>query len=189
MVGLVGVLLVTGCAVQVVDDASTPPAGAGADGPPVASPSGPDVASPSAAGSAPAPTAPAGDGAGDAPDGAPEGGRVPLLDRAVLLADVTRSGPCGGDVTVPQAGAVVELTGDCGTLAVTGAASRVVAGHVEHLVVRGGGAAVVVTSADRVTIDAAGVRVAWEDGEPQVASSGADVGYGPVGTVRLAADG
>lgn len=183
VVALVGVLLVTGCSVRVVDaDASAGPVTGGDRTSGDAGDPGPDPTS------AP-PSAPTATPLADAPtaDGDP-GADGLLLDRTALRVDVTRSGPCGTDAMVVEAGAGVELTGDCGTLTVAGAATRVVAGHVDHLVVQGAGAHVVVASADRITLDAASVRVAWEGGEPQVTGSGADAAYGAVGTVHLDAD-
>ena len=168
---LLVVLLAAGCSVRVVDAGAPVTDGQGA-------PTSPSAAAP----------------AGGSDDGASVGAAPPdpaasdLLDRTALQAEVTRTGACGDDVDVDQAGAGVGYTGDCGTLTVSGASARVVAGHVDHLVVAGGGAQVVVASVDRVTIDAAGVRVAWESGDPRVTSSGADAAYGPVGTVRLATD-
>ncbi len=112
-------------------------------------------------------------------------GLPPVLDRAGLQELVTQQGMCSGDLQVALAGEAVEVVGDCGTLTVAGAATSVLAGHVDHLVVSGGGATVVVASVDRVTIQAAGVRVAWEDGTPEVDNDAADASYGPVGVVRL----
>lgn len=172
---LLAVLLAAGCSVRVVD----------AD-----APASDGQATPPDAGATPAGADASEDDVDDLPDA--EGPAAPtdgaLLDRAALGTSVTRTGACGDDVAVDQAGAGVAFTGDCGTLTVAGAGARVVAGHVDHLVVEGGGAQVVVASVDRVTLEAASVRVAWESGDPQVTSSGADAAYGPVGTVRLATD-
>ncbi|MBO9568193.1 MAG: hypothetical protein J7503_05145 [Cellulomonas iranensis] len=131
------------------------------------------------------------DGTPAATAGAPRGsGLPPLLERAGLQESVTQTATCGGgDLTVVEVGATVEVTDDCATLSVQSADTRVVAGRVEHLVVEAAGVWAVVADVGTVTVDGAGVRVAWEDGTPRVEASGADVGYGPVGVVRLDGDG
>lgn len=123
--------------------------------------------------------------------GAPRGsGLPPLLERAGLQESVTQTATCGGgDLTVVEVGATVQVTDDCATLSVQSADTRVVAGRVEHLVVEAAGVRAVVADVGTVTVDGAGVRVAWEDGTPRVEASGADVSYGPVGVVRLDVDG
>jgi len=123
--------------------------------------------------------------------GAGAGGRAgtglpPVLDRDALDGQVTQWLTCdGGDLLVPTAEAV-EVSGDCATLTVTAADARVVARDVDRLVVQGAGAQVVVATVDVVVVEAQDVRVAWEDGIPEVTSSTGDgAAYGPVGVVRL----
>ncbi|MCC2319738.1 hypothetical protein [Cellulomonas xiejunii] len=115
-------------------------------------------------------------------------GLPPVLDRDALDGQVTQWLTCdGGDLLVPTGGAV-DVSGDCATLTVTGTDARVVARDVERLVVQGAGAQVVVATVDVVVVEAQDVRVAWEDGIPEVSSSTGDgAAYGPVGVVRLAA--
>ncbi|MFC0645389.1 hypothetical protein [Cellulomonas phragmiteti] len=125
-----------------------------------------------------------------ASDAGPRGsGLPPVLERAGLTESVTRTATCaGGDLTVLDVGETVEVTDDCATLTVRSAGTRVLAGRVEHLVVDASGVQAVVAHVGTVTLLGAGARVAWEDGTPRVEATGADVGYGPVGVVRLDVD-
>ncbi len=154
---LLGVLalLLGGCSVEVVDDDASP-----------GSPSG---GTRTTAGIEEGTARPAKPRPG-ADDG--EGGTAPATDlptRSGLLPLVTTQQSCaGGDLDLPVAGAAVEVTGTCGTLAVSGASVVAVAGDVTDLVVSGAGATVLVRSAASVTIDAAGVTVVWESGAPRV---------------------
>lgn len=174
------VVLAAACSVRVVD-ADAPPtdeAAVRAEG--RAAPE--DEVQP-----APAPTR-SGDrrGLGGTPAATPGSGLPPLLERAGLQESVTQTATCGGgDLTVVEVGATVEVMDDCATLAVQSADTRVLARRVEHLVVEAAGVQVVVADVGTVTVDGAGVRVAWESGTPQVDHRGADVSYGPVGLVRL----
>jgi len=108
-----------------------------------------------------------------------------VLDRAWLQEGVTETLVCAGADLVLATSAAVEVVGPCGTLRVEGTGAHVLAAQVDRLVVRGDGARVVVADVDQVDVAADGVRVAWEDGTPQVDSTGADLGHGPVGVVRL----
>ena len=108
------------------------------------------------------------------------------LDRAGLLAAATQHVTCGGgDLVLSTAVSAVAVDDDCATLTVAGTDTTVVAGDVERLVVQGAAVRVVVARVGSVEIDAADVRVAWEDGTPRVDDRGAANVYGPVGTVGL----
>ena len=102
-----------------------------------------------------------------------------------LGVDLAMVDDCAGADLVLATSAAVEVVGPCGTLRVEGTGAHVLAAQVDRLVVRGDGARVVVADVDQVDVAADGVRVAWEDGTPQVDSTGADLGHGPVGVVRL----
>lgn len=142
----------------------------------------------------------AADGAGEAPSVArsprttptESGVSVPAedgtaaLDRAALLALASQHVTCGGgDLVLSTAASAVAVDDDCATLTVGGTGTTVVAGEVERLVVQGAAVRVVVARVGAVEIDAADVRVAWEDGTPRVDDGGAANLYGPVGTVAL----
>ncbi|GEM_PF-2366110 len=109
-----------------------------------------------------------------------------LLDRATLGPRTTQHLTCeGGDLRVENAAVAVVVGDACGTLTVDGAGALVVAGDVERLAVSASSVRVVVASVSSVDLDAADVRVAWEDGDPAVRDGGAGNAYGPVGTVEL----
>jgi hypothetical protein len=165
-------LALAGCSVEVVDADPTP-------------------ASPRATSETPSDR-----DAGPAPDAgtSPSGGtktRVPASDdgadgpalpgRATLLPVTTAQIACaGGDAAVSRAGAAVEVTDDCDTLTVDGAAAVVVAGDVGHLVVAGAGAQVAVRSVTTVTIESSAVTVTWEEGTPTVSGDTPGSAYGAV---------
>lgn len=165
-----------GCSVEVVDADDAP-----------ASPRTPSAASgdrdadeapdrlETPAGSPAAGTATRGSAADDAP------GTTALPGRDALLPLTTSQVTCaGGDASVSRAGSAVEVTDDCGTLTVDGAAAVVVAGDVGHLVVSGAGAQVAVRSATSVTLAGSAVTVTWEDGTPAVSGDTPGSAYGAV---------
>lgn len=123
---------------------------------------------------------------GQGADGGPASPDDASLDRAGLAAEATQHVTCGGgDLVLTSVGTAVAVDDACGTLTVAASDAAVVAGEVERLVVAGASVRVVVASVGSVQIDAADVRVAWEDGTPQVDDHGAANVYGPVGTVGL----
>lgn len=165
-------LALAGCSVEVVDADPTPEAPrATAEAPPDrdAEPA-PDVGTIPSGGTRT--RDPASD---DAP------GSTALPGRAALLPLTTAQVTCaGGDASVSRAGAAVEITDDCDTLTVDGAAAVVVAGDVGHLVVAGAGAQVAVRSVTTVTIGSSAVTVTWEEGTPAVSGDTPGSAYGAV---------
>ena len=108
------------------------------------------------------------------------------LDRRTLEAGATQHVTCGGgDLALTTAAAAVVVDDSCGWLAVEGAGVVVVAQDVERLTVEGSSVQVVVARVGSVELDAAAIRVAWEDGSPTVDDRGSGNSYGPVGTVDL----
>ncbi|WP_145965419.1 DUF3060 domain-containing protein [Cellulomonas fimi] len=171
-----------GCSAEIVRDDD--PAGAADGGGQSDMRRPPSDAGTTDDGSAPDDGTPAATGQGG--DGHPAPPDDETLDRAGLAAEATQHVTCGGgDLVLTSVGTAVAVDDACATLTVAASDAAVVAGEVERLVVAGAGVRVVVARAGSVQIDAADVRVAWEDGTPQVDDHGAANVYGPVGTVGL----
>lgn len=161
-----------GCSVEVVDADAAPPSPGATSGAPQegAGAGAPDVGA-----------TPSGGTKTRAPASDDDPGSTALPGRAALLPVTTAQVTCaGGDVAVSRAGAAVEVTDDCDTLTVDGAAAVVVAGDVGHLVVAGAGAQVAVRSVTTVTIESSAVTVTWEEGTPAVSGDTPGSAYGAV---------